>query len=148
MKNFTSIILLSVFISLFSSCKNNEKQIFYEKLDELKNYTIEMTEYDNSLLKARAQEDIVIDGLNDSLRKINERIEKEIRTINTDSRNKTVIFYNELNSEHKLYLNEIDINEYSKLTDSSYLKIIEVDLFILKSKLTRDFLRRSYSRKF
>lgn len=124
MKNFTSIILLSVFISLFSSCKNNEKQIFYEKLDELKNYTIEMTEYDNSLLKARAQEDIVIDGLNDSLRKINERIEKEIRTINTDSRNKTVIFYNELNSEHKLYLNEIDINEYSKLTDSSYLKII------------------------
>ena len=83
-----------------------------------------MTEYDNSLLKARAQEDIVIDGLNDSLRKINERIEKEIRTINTDSRNKTVIFYNELNSEHKLYLNEIDINEYSKLTDSSYLKII------------------------
>ncbi|UOX33022.1 hypothetical protein LXD69_13365 [Flavobacterium sediminilitoris] len=148
MKNFTSIILLSVFISLFSSCKNNEKQIFYEKLDELKNYTIEMTEYDNSLLKARAQEDIVIDGLNDSLRKINERIEKEIRTINTDSRNKTVIFYNELNSEHKLYLNEIDINEYSKLTDSSYLKIIEVNLFILKSKLTRDFLRRSYSRKF
>ncbi|MQP23818.1 hypothetical protein GFJ94_01925 [Flavobacterium sp. LMO8] len=148
MKNFTSIILFFVFISLFSSCKNNEKQIFYEKLDELKKYTIEMTEYDNSLLKARAQEDIVIDGLNDSLKKINERIEKEIKIINPDSRSKSVKFYNELNSEYDLYLNEIDLNEYSKLTDSSYLKIIEVDLFILKSKLTRDFLRRSYLRRF
>ena len=68
--------------------------------------------------------------------------------INPKLREKTIKFYNKLNSDQNLYLDELKLDNYLKLTDSTYLKVIKVDLIFLKSTLTRTYLQKSYSRRF